>query len=180
VSYEAIAGRYAQALYDIGVETGTLGKLAEEVTSFADTYLGSEELQAVLDNPLVSEHDRDALLDEVARRLGLSLTVSNTLRLLIRRRRLVVISAVGRALRKMSDEKDGVVRATVVSAKALPEPYAQRLQTELQKLTGKKVLLTREVDASLIAGVVTRVGDTVIDGSLRTRLDGLRSQLLAD
>ncbi|PKN44564.1 MAG: F0F1 ATP synthase subunit delta, partial [Deltaproteobacteria bacterium HGW-Deltaproteobacteria-20] len=84
MSNEAIAGRYAQALYDIGVETGNLGKLAEEITSFADTYLGSEELQAVLDNPLVSERDRDALLDEVARRLGLSLTVSNTLRLLIR------------------------------------------------------------------------------------------------
>ncbi len=180
MSYEAIAGRYAQALFDIGVETGTLGKLAEEVNSFAETYVGSEELQAVLDNPLVSERDRDALLDEIGRRLALGDVTKSTLRLLVRRSRLVVVPAIARALRKMSDEKEGVVRATVVSAKALPEPYAQRLQTELQKLTGKKVLLTREVDASLIAGVVTRVGDTVIDGSLRTRLDGLRNQLLAD
>lgn len=180
MSYETIAGRYAQALFDIGVEGGNLAKLSEEVGSFADTYAGSEELRGVLDNPLVFEQQRDALLDDIGRRLGLSDVVKNTIRLLIRRRRLVVIPAVARALRKMSDEKDGVVRATVVSAKPLPEPFAQRLQTELQKLTGKKVLVTREVDASLIAGVVTRVGDTVIDGSLRTRLDGLRNQLLAD
>lgn len=180
MSYEAIAGRYAQALFDIGVEGGNLARLSDEVGSFADTYTASEELRGVLDNPLVPEDQRDSLLEEIGRRLNLSDVVKNTIRLLSRRSRLVVIPAVARALRKMSDEKEGVLRATVVSAKPLNETYAKRLQTELQNMTGKKIMLTREVDPALIAGVVTRVGDTVIDGSLRSRLDGLREQLLSD
>lgn len=180
MSHEAIAGRYAQALFDIGVENRNLAKVADEVESFAQTFSASAELRSVLDNPLVPEAERDSLLDEIARRLGLSDVVKNTIRLLARRSRLVVVPALSRSLRKMSDEKEGVVRATVVSAKPLGEPYAKRLQDELQKMTGKKIMLTREVDPTLIAGVITRVGDTVIDGSLRTRLDGLRNQLLAD
>ncbi len=180
MSHEAIASRYAQALFDIGVENRNLAKLAEEVGSFAYSYHASEELRATLDNPLIPEAQRDGLLDELARRMNLSDVVKNTIRLLSRRSRLVVIPAVARALRRMSDEKEGILRASVTSAKALPEPFAKRLQGELEKVTGKRIMLTREVDPSLIAGVVTRVGDTVIDGSLRTRLDGLRSQLLAD
>lgn len=180
MSHEAIGSRYAQALFDIGVENRNLAKLADEVDSFAQTYSSSEELRSTMDNPLIPEEQRDSLLDEIARRMGLSDVVKNTIRLLSRRNRLVVIPALARALRKMSDEKEGVLRASVTSAKPLPEPFAKRLQDELQKVTGKKIMLTREVDPSLIAGVVTRVGDTVIDGSLRTRLDGMRAQLLAD
>lgn len=180
MSHEAIGSRYAQALFAIGVETGTLAKLADEAESFAQTYSSSDELRWVLDNPLVPEEQRVSLLDELARRLGLSDVVKNTIRLLSQRSRLVVFPAAARALRKLSDEKERVLRATVVSAKPLGEPYANRLQSELQKMTGKKIILTREVDPSLLAGVITRVGDTVIDGSLRTRLNGLRNQLLAD
>jgi len=179
VSFEAIAGRYAQALFDIGVEGGKLRRLVDEVTSFADTYSGSVELRAVLGNPLVSQDSREAVLEEIGKRLGLSDPTKATIHLLVRRNRLAVLPVIARTLRRMSDDKDGVLRATVVSARVLTEAYAQRLQDELQKLTGKKVMLVREVDASLIAGVVTRVGDYVIDGSLRARLDDLRGRLLA-
>ena len=177
MSYETIASRYAQALMDIGVEDHNLPKLAAEIQSFADAYACSDELRAVLDNPLVPESGRDALLDEISRRLGLSDVIKNTIRMLAKRSRLVIVPSVARALSKMSDEKEGVMRAQVVSAKPLGEAYAKRLQSELEKMTGKRIILSRDVDETLIAGVVARVGDTVIDGSLRTRLDGLRSQL---
>lgn len=179
MSFEAIAGRYAQALFDIGVETGTLARVAEETLSFAELYSTSAELRSVLDNPLVPEPAREALLQDIAARSGLSDTVKNTLRLLAQRHRLAVVPAMARALVKMSDEKQGIVRASVTSAKPMDEAYAKRLQAELEKMTGKRVVLTRAVDAGLLAGVVTRVGDTVIDGSLRTRLNGMKSQLMS-
>lgn len=179
MSFEAVANRYAQALFDIGVETSTLAKLAEETQSFADAYTASPELRAILNNPIVSEASREALLREIASRTGAGTTLTNTLRLLAQRRRLAIVPAMARALGKMSDEKQGLVRASVSSAKPLEEAYARRLQGELEKMTGKRVILTRTVDASLIAGVVTRVGDTVIDGSLKTRLEGLKSQLMS-
>ncbi len=180
MSHEAIASRYAQALFEIGVENRNLAKLTDEVGAFAVAYEASEELRSVMDNPLIPDKQREAVLVELAQRLNLSEVVKNSIRLLIHRRRLTVLPALAQALRKMSDDKEGVLRVTVTSAKPLGESYARRLQAELEKMTGKKIMLTREVDASLIAGVVTRVGDTVIDGSLRTRLDELREDLLAD
>lgn len=180
MSNEAIAERYARALFDIGVENGNLTRLTEELSSFADIYAGSKELRDVLDNPLVLDAQRHAVLDEIGRRIGLGELVLNAIRLLVTRRRIRQTPTVAQALRKMKDEVDGILRATVVSARPLSKAYEQRLQSELQKLTGKSVLLTCEVDASLIAGVVTRLGDKVIDGSLRSRLDELRNQLLAE
>jgi len=179
VSLEAIAGRYAQALFDIGVETGTLSRMAEETQSFAELYASSEELRAVLDNPLVPEASREALLVELTARVGVSEMVRNGLRLLAQRHRLAVVPAMARTLVKMSDEKQGLLRASVTTAKPMDEAYAKRLQAELEKMTGKRVVLTRNIDPGLIAGVVTRVGDTVIDGSVRTRLNGLKSQLMS-
>ena len=180
MNYEAIAGRYARALFELGVETGKLKKLVDEVSLFADTYASSGELRAVLGNPLVSQHNREALIAELGGRLGLGDVSRSAIRLLANRNRLVILPVIARTLHKMSDDRDGVVRATVVSAKALSDSYAQDLQRALEKMTGRKVLLTREVDTSLIAGVVTRIGDAVIDGSLRARLDELRYRLLAN
>lgn len=179
MSFEVIAARYAQALFDIGVETNSLGRIAEEAQSFAELYSTSEELRTVLENPLVPEASREALLQDFGARAGVGDMVRNTLRLLAQRHRLALVPALARALVKMSDEKQGIVRASVTTAKTIDETYAKRLQAELEKMTGKRVVLTRAVDPGLIAGVVTRVGDTVIDGSLRTRLDGMKSQLMS-
>jgi F-type H+-transporting ATPase subunit delta len=77
----------------------------------------------------------------------------------------------------MSDRKKGLLRAEVVAAAPLSEAYYARLQQQLEKLTGKKVVLDRREDPSLLAGVVTRIGDTVYDGSLRTRLQEIKHAL---
>jgi len=84
---------------------------------------------------------------------------------------------MARTLRRLSDDRAGLVRAEVASARTLPEDYVRRMQGELEKMTGKKVVLERKVDPSLIGGVVTRVGDIVIDGSIKSRLDDLKSHL---
>ena len=180
MNIEPIAGRYAQALFDIGVETGKLKTIVDEISSFADAYVSSPELRAAVGNPLISLSNRDGLLRELSNRMGLGDVSRSTIRLLASRNRLMALPAIARTLRRMNDDKDGVVRAVVVSAKVLSESYAQRLRGALEQMTGKRVLLTREVDPSLIAGVVTRVGDTVIDGSLRARLNELRDRLLAN
>ena len=81
-------------------------------------------------------------------------------------------------LDRLSDEKAGVLRATVTSATALSDAYCDRLRGELEKRTGKKVVLDRAVDPSLLGGVITRIGDQVIDGSLKSRFATMRAALL--
>ncbi len=180
MSFETIAKRYAQAVYDIGVETDALTAITEQIRDFADTYAASPELRAALSNPLVPDETREAVLQEVGQRMGISQVTQNTIRLLARRRRLVILPALSQSLQRLSDARQGVLRAHVTSAKPLSEDLSRDLQSKMEQATGKKIIVSQEVDESLIAGIVTRIGDTIIDGSLRTRLLDLKSQLLAE
>jgi F-type H+-transporting ATPase subunit delta len=93
------------------------------------------------------------------------------------RRRMPALPAIARSLREMSDLAKGVVRAEVTSATHLSDEYYRKLHGRLEAVTGKKVALEKRVDPALIAGVVTRIGDTVYDGSLSTRLQELKNSL---
>ncbi|MBI5534393.1 MAG: ATP synthase F1 subunit delta [Deltaproteobacteria bacterium] len=179
MSIETVASRYAHALLEIGVETNSLQPITEQMAELAKAYQTSAELRAVISNPLVSLADREAVLTDICAKMGVLPVVKNTLRMLVQRKRMAILPAMSRSLRKLADEHAKVVRAEVSSAKALSDDYVRRLQSEIEKLTGRKVLLERKVDPALIAGVVTRVGDLVIDGSLRTRLVDLKAQLLS-
>ena len=173
-----VARRYAKALLELGVETGSLASVVDEVASVAAAYGASQELRQALDNPLVAHDAKKAILAELADRAGVSPPVKNLLLLLGDRRRLRALPAIAQVLKEMSDLRGGMIRAEVVTAARLPEEYYARLQAKLEKMTGKRVVLDRKEDPSLIAGVVTRIGDTVIDGSLRARLHELRNALL--
>ena len=178
MSLEGIASRYAQALLEIGNEQGNLATLAQEVRRFGETYAGSAELRSVLGNPLVEEKSERAMLGELCSRLGVGPITKNVVGLLAERKRLSLLPLIARQLDRLSDLRAGVVRAVVTSATELPEAYYVRLKEQLEKSTGKKVVLDRAVDATLLGGVVTRIGDRVIDGSLKTRLATMKSLLL--
>lgn len=178
MSAEAVAARYAQALYELGIEQGNLAGLTDEIRRVSATYDASSELRGVLNNPVVDDTARLAILQDVLDRLGVGIITKNTVKLLAERRRLLVLPYLSRALERLSDERAGVVRATVTTAAQLPESYFSKLKEQLEASLGKKVLLERQLDPSLLGGVVTRIGDRVIDGSLRTRLQRMRQTLL--
>jgi F-type H+-transporting ATPase subunit delta len=174
----AVASRYAKAIFELAVESGNPDGLVDEISRAAEAYNASAELRGALDNPLVSYEAKKAILGDVAQALGLSVIAKHALFLLNDRRRLRALPDIAQRLREMIDLKKGVLRAEVVSAAPLGEGYLARLQQQLEKMTGKKVVLDKREDPSLIAGVVTRIGDTVYDGSLRARLNQLKHSLL--
>lgn len=174
----AIVERYARAIFELGVESGQLAQLTEQVRRFAETYAGSRELRMVAENPLVPDEQRDAVLKEVGARLGLGELAVNAVRLLAQRRRLSALPDVAKRLGGLADEKAGIVRAKVVSAAPLSEDFYTKLAQKLEAKTRMKVVIEREQDPSLIAGVVTKIGDNTIDGSLKGRLQALERTLL--
>lgn len=178
-SHTTVADRYARGIFELGVETGTLAALVEQVREFAAAYTTSADLRSVLENPLVPLEKRQSILSELASRLGAGPFALNALRYLAQRRRLSCLPEIARRLDSLSDAKQGIVRATVTSASPLSEGFYQRLGNELEALVGRKVVLDRREDASLISGVVTRIGDHTIDGSLRGRLELLERTLLS-
>lgn len=178
-SAATVADRYARAIFELGVEDGSLQALTQQLQSFAATYAAELELRGVLENPIVPADKRDAVLRQVATRLSLGTVALNAVRYLASRRRLSILPDVAKRLASLADEKAGVARAEVTSAGPLPESFYTRLAEELGTLVGRKVVLDRRQDPSLIAGVVTRIGDNTIDGSLKGRLEELERRLLA-
>jgi len=177
MSVSIVARRYAQALLELGAEQRDLDRLVDEMVAFADCWETSADLRNAIENPLVAHAAKKAVVNELADRLDATPTVRHTLLLLVDRRRTKALPYVARALREFADQRKGVVRAEVTTAVPLADAYYARLQAQLEKMTGKRVVVDRRTDASLIAGVITRIGDRIIDGSLRTRLQTIRDAM---
>jgi F-type H+-transporting ATPase subunit delta len=170
MSQSTVAQRYARAIFELGLETGQLDSLVSQIDEFARTYRSSPELSSVLDNPLVEPEKREAVLLEVAARVGAQGPALNAIRLLASRHKLRALPEVARKLNDAADRHAGVVRATVTSAVPLPDSFYERLKSELESAISRRIVLDRREDPSLIAGVVTRIGDHTIDGSIRSQL----------
>lgn len=173
-----IAKRYATALLEIGTETGHLDALVEELARAAAAYESSAELRKAFADPLVSPAAKKAIVNEIGDKLSLGAVTKNALGLLVDRRRLVALPAIAMRLREMADAKRGILRAEVHTAMPLSEEYFEKLQRELERISGRRVALDRKLDSALIGGVVVRVGDTVYDGSLVARLRQMKDTML--
>jgi F-type H+-transporting ATPase subunit delta len=173
-----VARRYAKALLELGTELGQLDALVEEMSAAAASYEGSPELQTALENPLFPYDVKKNILADLAQTIGLGLTARNTLFLLNDRRRMRALPGIAQLLREMNDKKKGLLRAEVVTAAPLSDAYFARLKQQLEKMTGRTVVLDKREDPTILAGVITRIGDTVYDGSLRARLHEIKHALL--
>jgi F-type H+-transporting ATPase subunit delta len=173
-----IAKRYATALLELGSEAGQLDALVAEITRAAETYESSRELRAAFENPLVPGGAKKQIVLEVSERLGLSPTARSFLGILVDRRRIRALPPIAARLREMADRRRGITRAEVSTAMPLPEEYFERLQRELERITGGRVALDRKLDPTLLCGVLIRIGDTVYDGSLVARLKQLKETML--
>ena len=174
----AVGRRYGRALIGLATQQGKLDVLGRNLAEVRASWEGSEELREVFENPSVSSADRSKVIDAIAGRLSLDPLVKNTLKLLSDRRRMRHLLDVIDAYERLAQERAGTVRAEVITATAMPESYYSQLQKTLEDVTGKKVTLQKSEDPSIIGGVVARVGDMVFDGSIKTRLDELKDELL--
>lgn len=173
-----IATRYAKALLELGKETGELARLCDDMARLADTYVSSAELRDAVESPLVSPDAKRAIVQEIAEKLETTITAKNTVSFLCDRRRMRALPGIAQALRELADAHEGVIRAEVATARPLDAAYLAKLQAQLERVTGRKVVLDTREDPALLAGVVARVGDRVFDGSLLSRLRQLREAML--
>lgn len=172
MSSESIGRRYAQAILEIAKEEGSVGPSSQQLLDLAQAYGEHADLRDALENPLVPEPARLQILLDVASRVSANETIVRAVRVIFRARRLRALPEIARCLARLVDEDQKVLRATVTSARPLDESYLSRLRGQLEEATGKKIVIQASVDASLLAGVVTQIGDRVVDGSLKSRLAG--------
>ncbi len=173
----SLARRYARALLQLGVDTGSFERVGGEVQALAAALSSSKDLAEVLTNPAFPRSEREQVLRAIAERLGASQTVKNFARMLLDRERLVIMPDVARELSALIDEKAGRVKAIATAAIPLSSSEAEELTRALEKRSGKKVELETRRDPNLLGGVVAKLGDTVYDGSLKTQLKRLQEHL---
>ncbi|HTJ84232.1 MAG TPA: ATP synthase F1 subunit delta [Polyangiaceae bacterium] len=174
-----IARRYARAVLELGAETNTLDAMVRELADASAAYEASEEFRDALENPLVSHEAKHMILDEVGTRVGASAVTKNLLKMLCDRRRLRALPRISQLLTELADARKGIVHAEVTTAVQLSDSFYERLKGQLERMTGQKIVLNRKVDPTLVGGVSTRMGDTIIDGSLRASLAEMRTSLLS-
>lgn len=179
MSESQIAARYAQAIYEIGEESGQLQQLSVELARVADQVNANRALLSALTDPAVTEERRFAVLDGLRGPLGLGPVSMNTLKLLVRRRRVGALPEISRALVARADERRGIVRVKVTSAKPLSDAYYERLTAQIESNLKRKVHLEKVLDPHLIAGLTLQIGNNSIDGTVRGRLEKYEHQLLS-
>jgi F-type H+-transporting ATPase subunit delta len=172
-----IARRYAKALLIIGKEDDKAESYKEELDRFSDLIVREKELEQAITNPLYDVGGRKKVLQAIIDKTGVSKVLASFLLLLFDKGRFGFLSDINEFYKKLADELKGVVRASLVSATELSSETVEKIRTTLSKKTGKDIILEVEQDPSLIGGIVSRIGDLVLDGSIKTQLLNMRESL---
>jgi F-type H+-transporting ATPase subunit delta len=173
---EEIAQVYARALFEVATERDEIDLVREQLGQFADALSESRDLQMFFFSPYFStEEKEDALTKAVT---GADEAIVNFLSLLLENHRMPVIFRVRREYDRLWEEANKLLPVEITSAVELDPSVAQRVGDEIGRQTGRTVELTSTVDPEVLGGIVVRVGNSIIDASIRTRLENLRKQVV--
>ncbi len=172
-----VARRYAKALLMIGKEDGQAETYRNELEGVTGLLEREDQLEQAICNPLYDAGGRKKVLQAIVERLELSAVMKSFLLLLFDKGRMGFVSNINDFYQKFADELKGVARASLVSATELSAEAVEKIRSALSKKTGNDIILEVEQDPSLIGGIVTRIGDLVLDGSIKTQLLNMRESL---
>ena len=175
---QILAKRYAKALLTLGREDGNYEKYGEELDQFVTLWEETPEFADAASNPLYAKENRQVICGAVVEKMGMSPVFKSLIDLMLEKNRLPIIPEVRSFYQKLLDEMVNLSRAKVTSATPLSEKAVESIKASLEKTTGSSIMIEVEVDPELIGGVVARVGDLVLDGSVRSQLTNIKETLI--
>jgi F-type H+-transporting ATPase subunit delta len=177
LSSQTIARRYATALADVISEQREEAEVRDELSQWEKMFSSNASLLEIFSNPTVGYEQKQSVLSELISRTKVRSTTANFLRVLLKNQRMADLPHVIAKLSQILDERSGVISAEVTSAQPLSAASTSALASKLGEITGKKVSLNFSTDETLLGGIVTRIGSTVYDGSVRNQLERLGEEL---
>lgn len=171
----SVAAPYAAALYEVAADAGATEVVERDLRALADAVSGDSGLAIVLGNPAIPVETKRAILREMGE--GASALILRTIDVLIDHRRLELLGDVAEAFSERYRSEHNALAVQLTTAVPIDDATAERLEQQLESATGASISMDRSVDPSILGGVVLRVGDRVVDASLRRRLDLLRREL---
>jgi len=177
MSVQTVARRYASALADVVLERGEAREVQEELRAWEKIFQASPVMPEVFRNPTIPLDKKRAVLNKLIDRSKPKPTTANFLKVLLQNQRLTDLGEINQKFAEILDLRAGMVAATVTTARTVPENAQQKLHTKLLSVTGKKVRINFMTDPELIGGLVTRIGSTVYDGSVRNHLQMIKEKM---
>ncbi len=173
-----LAKRYARAIFTLGKENDTVDAYAETLNTIADLFDDPElDVAETLLNPLYPLEARHKVMTGIAEAAGADELMIAFLNLLVERKRIDVLREVAAQVRGMLDLEKNISHGRVTSAIELDDALLGKIRAKLENITDNQVILETQVDPSIIGGMIARVGDLVLDGSIRTQLNGLKQSI---
>ena len=177
MSVHTIARRYAAALADVVLDRGEAKEIQQELQKWSELILTNANLQEVFRNPTIPLDKKRAVLKQLIEHTQPQQTTANFLKTLLHNQRLAELPEINRKFAEILDQRAGMVAATVTTARPVPDEIQARLSEKLVAVTQKKVRLSFEQDPELIGGLVTRIGSTIYDGSIRSQLQQIKERM---
>ncbi|MDZ7640472.1 MAG: F0F1 ATP synthase subunit delta [Desulfurivibrio sp.] len=172
-----LAKRYAKALFAVGKEDGSYAAYAESLNELAELFTGNPEVADALTNPLYPDDVRLKVMESLAQALKASPVMVNFCKLLAEKQRAAILPDVAQAYQEMVDQDRNLLRGTLVTAGSIDQELSAKVKATMEKITGKQVELSSQVDPAIIGGMVAKVGDLVLDGSIRSQLASLKESI---
>jgi F-type H+-transporting ATPase subunit delta len=177
MSVAMVARRYATALADVVLEHGEAREVQDELNAWEALLQANANLREVFANPTIALDQKRSVLNKIIEAAKPRATTANFLKVLLQNQRVTELGEINRRFALILDERAGMIAATVTTARPVPEDAQQKLHAKLAGITGKKVRIDFATDAEMIGGMVTRIGSTVYDGSVRSQLQQIKEKM---
>jgi len=177
MSVQQVARRYATALADVVIPRGEAPDVQDELKVWEELLHANANLREVFANPTIALDKKRAVLKRLIEMARPRPATINFLKVLLQNQRLTDLAEINRRFAQILDERAGMIAAKVTTAGAVPHDAQTRLQEKLATLSGKKVRIDFATDPEIIGGLVTRIGSTVYDGSVRSQLQLIKEKM---
>ncbi len=168
-----ISKRYAEALFELAAERGAVDRVGKDLEQIVQMLSDSPELKHMINSPIIKKEDQINTMAELTERTGMDVLSRNFVGLISFNRRLSQLSEMIQAFQLLLAKNRGELFGEVTSSHSLEKKQIETIKSELEKVSGKKFRLKIKIDSSLIGGVLIKVGSSMIDSSIRTKLRNL-------
>ncbi|MCZ8315891.1 F0F1 ATP synthase subunit delta [Phreatobacter sp.] len=172
-----MAGRYASALFELASEAGQVDKVQADLGRFVALLEGSEDLRRLVKSPVFSSDDQSKAVAAILAKAGIDGIAANLIKVVAANRRLFAIESIIRGFNALVAKSRGEVVAEVTVAEALSPTHTSSLSSALKDVLGKEPKIAVKVDPAILGGLIVKVGSRMIDTSLRTKLNAIRTAM---
>jgi F-type H+-transporting ATPase subunit delta len=172
-----VAGRYATALFELAQDAGSVDAVAADLARFDQLIATQPDVERFVRSPVFSADEQMKALNPILAAVGISGLAANFLRLVAAKRRLFAVRDMVRGFNAMVDKSRGIARAEVTLAETPSAKVLGDVRQALKDVAGENVAVEVKIDPAIIGGIVVKLGSRMVDASLRTKLNGIRTAM---